>query len=130
MTVVGRDNGQNSDWPLPGSAIILGSFDTGVGNFCCGEGTSGGVLLCVYIVHPCQCRDGVTLILMWGIFVDVASEVCGGCVMNVYFNNKNVFHKGKGRNVLHVGAKVLVAGGLQGWQEYRTKFFKYFHKCY
>lgn len=34
--------------------------------------------------------------------------------MNVYFNNKNVFHKGKGRNVLHVGAKVLVAGGAAG----------------
>ena len=68
-TVIGRSNGQNVDWTLPGSGIIWESFDTGVGNFCCGEGTSGGILLCVYVVHPCQCHDGATLILMQGIFL-------------------------------------------------------------
>jgi len=36
--------------------------------------------------------------------------------MNAYFNDKNVFHKGKGRNVLHIGGKVLVVGGLQRWR--------------
>ena len=36
--------------------------------------------------------------------------------MSVYFNDKNVFHKGKGRNVLCVGGKVLVAEVLQGWR--------------
>lgn len=41
------------DWMLPESGIIWRSFDTGVGKCCCGEQTSGGILLCRYIVHPC-----------------------------------------------------------------------------
>ena len=32
---------------------------------------------CAYAVHICQCCGGVTLILVWGIFVVDASEVRG-----------------------------------------------------
>lgn len=75
MTVIGRGNAQNLNWTLPGSGVIWGSSNTREGNFCCGEGKSGGDLLCVFSVHLCQCHDGVSLI--WGIFFHVVSEICG-----------------------------------------------------
>lgn len=57
MTVTGRGNSQNLVWTLPGSGIVWGSFDNGVGNFCCGEGTNDGVFVCVYCSPLSVCDD-------------------------------------------------------------------------